>query len=260
MNKGTLIKAGALVSALVLIVVLLGRNNTVNPQDNIVDSPAVPLVSSAETPKVQKLKLKEVTVDWQRTILIEGAITDNNVGPVVEFLVQLEQTSEPIYVIINSPGGSVLAGEKIISAMESAKGPVFTICDGLCASMASLILEYGSQRYATNRSIVMLHDAAMRAEGNLARMNREIALMQRKVDKADEYICYRSKIDCKQFRAEKLNEIWLDSEDAYAKGLLDGIIKSINNPLVKPLAITQQDESFDLSFIKKLGDSIKSAH
>lgn len=238
MNKRTLIKVGAGLGVTILLVAaLLGRNSAPVTQDNEVDSPAVPIVSSNDISKVSKLKLIDLKIDYTRTVMIEGPIMDDNIEPVVEYLVQLEQTSEPIYVLINSPGGSIIAGERFISAMESAKGPVVTICTKLCASMASFILEFGSKRYASNRSLLLFHDGAGAFEGNFIRVKNELAVIQRQVDKMDEYICHKSKVDCVKFRKDKLDETWLDSEDAFNQGFLDGVVKTPNNPLSKPLPI-----------------------
>lgn len=263
MNKKltALVAGGAIVVVVAAGLLSKKQSKGLEPQDQEIFSPNVPKEVDAPTPQVKKLVLKELKVDWKRTVIIKGPIRDENIDQVVEYMTNLEENSaEPIYVLIDSPGGSILAGERLISAMESAKGPVYTVCTGLCASMAAVLHAYGTKRYAQNRAILMYHDAAGGFEGNFARMKSQFTLVQRKVDKVDEYICYRAHIDCKEFRNKKLNETWLDAEDAMSMGFVDAVVKTLGNPLVQALPINANPQGFeeDDSDVKKLGDSIKN--
>ena len=85
-------------------------------------------------------------------------------------ILTLGSSPEPMYVFIDSPGGSVLSGAQIISAIQAAKGPVNTLCVGICASMAAMIHQFGTNRLVLDRSFLMFHPASGGAEGEVDKM------------------------------------------------------------------------------------------
>ena len=70
-----------------------------------------------------------------------------------------EDSSKPIYLYINSPGGSVTAGLAIFDTMQYVKSDVVTICVGLAASMGAFLLAAGTKgkRLALPHSRIMIH-------------------------------------------------------------------------------------------------------
>lgn len=78
-----------------------------------------------------------------------------------------EDSSKPIYLYINSPGGSVISGLAIFDAMQLIKSEVITINLGLAASMGSFILSAGSKgkRLALPSSRIMIHQPMGGAQG-----------------------------------------------------------------------------------------------
>lgn len=82
-----------------------------------------------------------------RIIFLDGEIRDANADLVVAQIIYLESVDpkKPINLYINSPGGSVSAGLAIYDTMQYVSCPVNTICIGMCASMASIILSGGTK-------------------------------------------------------------------------------------------------------------------
>ena len=99
----------------------------------------------------------EVDGETSRTICSLLTIMDNDV----------ENRKKPIWLYINSPGGSVYDGMAIIDTMKTIKSPVYTVVCGLAASMGSAILSAGDKRFATKNSTVMLHQASSGTKGNV---------------------------------------------------------------------------------------------
>ena len=95
----------------------------------------------------------------RRKVLIYGEINNKLALDVMLILSKLEQenSTEPIYLFIDSPGGSIQAGLSIIDAMNYVKPPVYTFCYSMAASMAAVILSAGEKRYAFEHSTVMIH-------------------------------------------------------------------------------------------------------
>lgn len=96
-----------------------------------------------------------------RVIFLNGEITDETAMMVVSELLQLEAISheEDIVMYINSPGGSVSAGFAIYDTMRYVSCDVSTICVGMAASMASVLLAAGTKgkRFALPHSQILIH-------------------------------------------------------------------------------------------------------
>lgn len=96
----------------------------------------------------------------ERVIILTGEINDQVASSICAQLLYLSSISnEDIQMYINSPGGSVSAGLAIYDTMQYIKCDISTICMGICASMAAILLCAGSEkkRYALANSEVMIH-------------------------------------------------------------------------------------------------------
>jgi len=97
----------------------------------------------------------------ERIIFLGQEVTDGLANRIVAFLLYLdsEDPSKPIYLYINSPGGSVTAGMAIYDTMQYIKSEVVTICVGLAASMGAFLLASGSEgkRLALPHARIMIH-------------------------------------------------------------------------------------------------------
>ena len=91
-----------------------------------------------------------------------------------------EDSSKPIYLYINCPGGSVIAGLALFDTMNHVKSPIVTINLGLAASMASFLLAAGKkgQRLALPNSRVMIHQPMGGAQGQAEDIKVRLRLAQ----------------------------------------------------------------------------------
>ena len=115
-------------------------------------------------------ELKPRTVDLTSIghdpfILLYGPIMQNG-NEIARLITETAKKGSPIYLLIDSPGGSVITGASVVSAIEAAQVPVYTVCLQLCASMAAIIHQYGSQRLMVDRSFLMFHNARGGFEGS----------------------------------------------------------------------------------------------
>ena len=96
-----------------------------------------------------------------RRIFISGEITENTANSFISQLMYLEQeSSEPVTIYINSPGGQVNAGMVIYDAVQGSRIPINMLCTGMAASMAAVILAGGQKgrRYILPHSKIMIHE------------------------------------------------------------------------------------------------------
>ena len=93
-----------------------------------------------------------------RIIMLDDEINNHSASVVVAQLLYLNSLShEQIDLYINSPGGCVSSGLSIIDTMNFIKAPVSTICTGMAASMAAVILACGEKGQASNIEIAAKH-------------------------------------------------------------------------------------------------------
>ena len=97
----------------------------------------------------------------ERILFLGSEVNDGMANALVAQMLYLDSddNSKPIYLYINSPGGSVTAGLAIYDTMQYVKSEVVTICVGLAASMGAFLLAAGSKgkRLALPHSRIMIH-------------------------------------------------------------------------------------------------------
>ncbi len=105
-------------------------------------------------------------------IILSGEIDNESADIIVAELLYLENlnNNRDISLYINSPGGSVTAGLAVISAMRFIQKDVCTICTGLAASMAAVILAAGAKnkRFSLPYARIMIHQVSSGMKGQLA--------------------------------------------------------------------------------------------
>jgi ATP-dependent Clp protease protease subunit len=97
----------------------------------------------------------------ERILFLGQEVNDDLANSLVAQMLYLDSddSSKPIYLYINSPGGSVTAGLAIFDTMQYVKSDVVTICVGLAASMGAFLLAAGTKgkRLALPHSRIMIH-------------------------------------------------------------------------------------------------------
>jgi ATP-dependent Clp protease protease subunit len=97
----------------------------------------------------------------ERIVFVHGAVDDDMASVVMAQLLFLEKEDpdKDIDLYINSPGGSVTAGLAIYDTMQTIKPDVATLCAGMAASMASILLTGGApgKRYALPYAKILIH-------------------------------------------------------------------------------------------------------
>jgi len=138
-----------------------------------------------------------------------------------------EDNNKPIYLYINSAGGSVLAGLAIYDTMNHIKSPVVTINVGMAASMASFLLASGEKgkRIALPHSRVMLHQAMGGAQGQAEDIKVEAEqILQINSNIVRMYAATTGQDETK-IREDLQRDNFMDAETAKSYGIIDQVIK-----------------------------------
>jgi ATP-dependent Clp protease protease subunit len=105
----------------------------------------------------------------ERIVFLNGPVDDISANVIIAQMLYLESenTSKPINLYINSPGGLISAGMGIYDTMQYIKPPVHTMCCGQAASMGSFLLAAGEKgnRFSLPHSRIMIHQPLGGASG-----------------------------------------------------------------------------------------------
>ncbi len=163
-----------------------------------------------------------------RIIFIGTPIDDYVANSVVAQLLFLasEDGEKDISLYINSPGGSVTAGMAIFDTMQYIKPQVSTICVGLAASMASLLLTAGAKgkRYALPNSEIMIHQPLGGVQGQASdiKIHAEWILKTRR--KLNMIYVERTGQSLERIEQDTDRDNWMSAEEAKSYGLIDEVI------------------------------------
>ena len=136
-----------------------------------------------------------------------------------------------ISIYINSPGGSVYAGMGIYDTMQFINCDVATICTGMAASMAAVLLVAGQEgkRSALPHSRVMIHQPLGGVQGQAS----DIEITAREIQKLKKelytIIADHSHTDFDKVWADSDRDYWMTADEAQAYGMIDKVLRKKTN-------------------------------
>ena len=166
-----------------------------------------------------------------RIVFLGEGIDDAVANSVVAQLLHLESEDpdKDISLYINSPGGSVTAGLAILDTMNFIKCDVSTICIGLCASMASVLLAGGAKgkRYALPNSEVLIHQPMGGAQSGTQETDMAIIAEQMKKTRArlNKILADATGQSIETIAKDTERDNWLDALEAKEYGLVDEVLE-----------------------------------
>ena len=169
----------------------------------------------------------------ERILFLGSEVNDGIANSLVAQMLYLdsEDSSKPIYLYINSPGGSVTAGLAIYDTIQYVKSEVVTICVGLAASMGAFLLAACTKgkRVALPHSRIMIHQPL---GGTSRRQASDIEIEAREILRMKEML-NRSLSDMSGQSFEKIEkdtdrDYFLSAEEAKDYGLIDRVISHPN--------------------------------
>ena len=165
-----------------------------------------------------------------RIIFLGVPIYDDVANIIQAQLLFLEsQDSErDIQIYLNSPGGSVYAGLGIYDTMQYLKPDISTICTGMAASMAAVLMCAGAKgkRYALPHSRIMIHQPMGGTQGQASDIEIEAREIQKLKKELYEIIANHSGKDYEQVWKDSDRDYWMTAAEAKEYGMIDEILKN----------------------------------
>lgn len=162
-----------------------------------------------------------------RIIFLSGEINDNVSNLVISELLYLDSiSSDEISLYINSPGGSVTSGFAIHDTMNFIKSDVRTICVGMAASMAAIILASGTKgkRCSLSNSEVMIHQPLGGVQGQATEIKIVSEHILKTKDKINKLLSKLTKQSLEKIVNDTERDYYLSALDAKKYGIIDEII------------------------------------
>jgi ATP-dependent Clp protease protease subunit len=165
-----------------------------------------------------------------RIIFLGGPIIDPVANSVIAQLLFLaaQDPKKEIQLYINSPGGILTAALAIYDTMQYIKSPVSTVCVGLAASGAAVLLAAGEKgkRFALPNSEILLHQVAVSGVSGEA-VEIEIAAKQivKLKNKINKILSKHTGQPLKRIEKDTDRDYYLSAEEAKEYGLIDEVIK-----------------------------------
>jgi len=169
----------------------------------------------------------------ERIIFLAGPIDDHVANLVIAEILLLtsKDNKRDIKLYINSPGGSVTAGLAIYDTMQYVSCDVTTICVGMAASMAAVLLAAGAKgkRYALPNSEILLHQPM----GGITGQASEIEIGARQIlkikDKISQILAKHTGKPLKTVEQDTDRDFYLSAKEAKEYGVVDEVIAQGKN-------------------------------
>ena len=164
-----------------------------------------------------------------RIIFLGTEISDYTANTIQAQLLYLDSvdSSKEISIYLNSPGGSVTAGLGIYDTMQFISSPVATICTGMAASMAAVLLVAGQEgkRSALPHSRVMIHQPLGGVQGQASDIEITAREIQKMKKELYTIISEHSHTPFEKVWADSDRDYWMSAQEAKEYGMIDQVLE-----------------------------------
>lgn len=166
----------------------------------------------------------------ERIIFLGSPINDQVANTVIAQLLLLESqdNKKEIKIYINSPGGSVVSALAIYDTMQHIKADVSTICVGIAASAAALLLSAGEKgrRFALPNSEIMIHQVMGGVEGQATDIDIHARHIIKTKERLNKILSKHSGQSLKKVGQDSERDYFMSADEAKKYGIVDKVIKS----------------------------------
>ncbi|PID90287.1 MAG: ATP-dependent Clp protease proteolytic subunit [Bacteroidetes bacterium] len=183
---------------------------------------------------IEERKLNMVAMDVFSRLMMDriiflGVPIDDDVANIIQaqlLFLESVDAGKDIQIYVNSPGGSVYAGLGIYDTMQYLQADVATICTGMAASMAAILLTAGAtgKRSALPHSRVMIHQPMGGAQGQASDIEitaREILKLKQELY---QIIADHSGQPFDKVSADSDRDYWMTAQEAKEYGMIDEVL------------------------------------
>lgn len=213
----------------------LGMNGLALDQYISANNNAARITSSYISPTIiEERQLNVAQMDvfsrlmMDRIIFLGTDVNDYSANVIQAQLLFLDSADpgKDVSIYINSPGGSVYAGLGIYDTMQYIQSDVSTICTGMAASMAAVLLVAGEKgkRFALKHSRIMIHQPMGGAQGQASDIEITAREIQKLKKELYEIIANHSGQPFEKVERDSDRDYWMTAEEAKNYGMIDDVL------------------------------------
>lgn len=181
----------------------------------------------------------------ERVVGLIGEVSEFSANHVIDTLKTLDKSeTSPIYFIIDSPGGSVIDGYRIINQMKITKSPVTCVVDMQAYSMAAILLTYCKTVLINPYGSVMYHAASFSVGGETDKVVSRVNWIVKQLKEFDEEVAKNLGMTLAEYEAKQQKEWWLTAKEALSAKVVDKVLDSLDYSYTMPA----QANIFELLF------------
>jgi len=168
-----------------------------------------------------------------RIVILHGEVGEGTVMQCIFHLLDFnsEDETQPIYLYIDSPGGSIDHGLALMDTMNHIKAPVYTVCYGLAASMGSFLLCCGEKghRYALPHSRILIHQPRITLKNAFVAGHEDLQKraegLTKSREKLESIIAVNTGQPLEKVHADCEADRWMSAQEALEYGLIDKVME-----------------------------------
>lgn len=193
------------------------------------------LPENSKLPITKPVKMRnagfKITLESDNTLVLRGPVTGQSVAKLQQQALAMSQklsVTTPIYLVLDTPGGSVFSGLELIDHLRALPQQIHTITL-FAASMGFQITQNMDKRYITNQGTLMSHRARLGGLGGQldGEFESRYEMVKRKVDYMDAVAAKRMSMDIKDYKEMIINEYWVHGFDSIGDKAADEVV-SVN--------------------------------
>jgi len=210
------------------------------------------LSTSAFAGSKEVKKFDRINIDQDRLLVLKGDVRDFTVDPVVNDMVSMNEVDDKarIYLVINTNGGSIEAGMRLVTTMRSIEAPVICLIDSKAYSMGAVIATFCTRTYVHKNASLMFHEASYSVAGPESIIPSRVNATIKYLKQFHSDVAEKLGMSYKQYKRKIANEWWLTPEEAVKAGVAHAII----DKLVYRYEERQQPTFFTIGFDYEITD------
>ena len=169
----------------------------------------------------------KITLTPSNTVVLDGEVNGNSVAQVMHDL--YVSPAETQYLFINSPGGSIIDGLKLVNFLHSTDKNIVCVAN-FAASMAFVILQSCKTRLVTEDAVIMQHVASYSVQGQEPNNYSLVNFVRSIIKKMDKMQAERLGMTVEQFKSRTRDDWWLFDGDAVTEKAADGVVYPTCSP------------------------------
>ncbi|MCG3175364.1 MAG: ATP-dependent Clp protease proteolytic subunit [Candidatus Omnitrophica bacterium] len=195
----------------------------------------IAILANVEKPLTQTVKKEvkrvSVTLEQENTILLNDSVNETSIAKLqIEFLEKHSKLprSKPIYLLLDTPGGSILSGAKLLDTIRASKRKVHTITI-FAASMGHVLVQELGDRLILGSGILMQHRARLSGiSGQLdGEFESQLGFFKSLTEQFNKNAAKRIGVTLEEFKSSVLNEYWAFGSKAVEENHADAIADAV---------------------------------